>query len=171
MMENKFPIYQRDFKVEEVSLVFDYRVTAQCRIGCTRYNNKPTCPPKIPGMEFYQKALLEYKHLSVIARQYPYADGNFSKHWRNHSTNEIHKLTLKREIMLFQQGFSYAKAFIGGCCKLCLTCNPQRCNIPSRGRTPLEATGLNVFLLMNSIGLTYQEPPQDFFWRLGVVFY
>ena len=171
-MENPFEIYSNQFKVSELNLSFDYRVAAQCKVGCTRYKNKPTCPPYIPDIKFYNRVLKEYENIVVIARKYPYSDGNFQSYWRNHSTNEIHNMLLIKERELFKAGYIYAKAFIGGSCKACLSgCNPQRCNMPSRGRVPIEATGLNVYLLMNKLSLDYDEPPKNYFWRLGVIFF
>lgn len=171
-MENHFQIYSEQFKTRDIKLSFDYRAAAQCRLGCTRYKNKPTCPPNIPDIKFYSRVLREYENLAIVARKYPYSDSNFHNYWRNYSTNEIHSIVLQKESELFKSGHMYAKAFIGGSCKMCASgCNPLRCNMPNRGRTPIEATGLNVFLLMNTLGLDFEEPPKNYFWRLGVIFF
>ena len=170
---NPYDVYQRSFSLKDIHLDFDYRTTAMCRIGCNKYGNKPTCPPNIPGMEYYIDALNEYENVFIIGRKYPYSDGFFSSHWRNYSTNEVHSMLLKKEIELFKEGYIYAKAFIGGSCKICSTdvCGSNICIKPNKGRVPIEATGINVFSLMNEIGLEYQEPPVDYFWRIGLVFY
>lgn len=169
---NPYPIYSKRYAIKDIQLEFEHRVTAQCRIGCARYRRKATCPPNVPSFEIYQQILRAYDEIVIIARRYPFADGYFAEYWREHSTNEIHKLLLSQEMELFKSGNIYAKAFIGGSCKLCSTdCNPVRCNQPGRGRAPLEATGMNVFSLMNQLGLLYENPPIHFFWRLGVVFY
>ena len=170
---NPYAIYQKEFSLTELQLSFDYRVTALCKYGCKRFRNKPTCPPNIPDMEYYVRALNECENIYIIGRKYPYCDGLFSIHWRTYSTNEVHHLLLKKEVELFKKGYVYAKAFIGGSCKVCSpnVCNPKRCNRPHKGRAPIEGIGLSVFSLMTAIGLEYQEPPEDFFWRTGVVLF
>lgn len=173
VIPNPYEIFQRDFLVEELRLDFDLRVSALCQFDCKRYKKKPTCPPHVPELEYYREALQEYAHVCLIGRRYPYSDGLFQIHWRNYSTNEIHDLLLAKEQELFKSGHVYAKAFIGGSCKYCpsSSCSPKRCNVPGKGRVPLEATGINVYSLMKSIGIGYQEPPVEFFWRIGCVFY
>lgn len=170
---NPYPLYENQVSLSEVTLEFDYRTTALCRYDCNKFGKKPTCPPNIPQMEYYRRIFSECSTIAVIGRKYPYSDGNFQNHWRSYSTNEIHDLLLNKEKALFKEGRIYAKAFIGGSCKACPTdsCNSHRCSVPGKGRVPLEATGLNVYVLMKSFGLEYQEPPVDYFWRLGVVLF
>ncbi len=170
---NPYGIYHNKLFLSGVSLEFDYRTTALCRYGCEKFRKKPTCPPNIPGIEYYSNVLNEYEGVFVLGRKYPYSDGLFSTHWRNYSTREIHELVLKKEIELFNNGFVYSKAFIGGSCKLCSpdVCKSHKCVRPHKGRVPIEATGINILSLMTAIGLEYQEPPVDYFWRLGLVFF
>ena len=170
---NPYEIYQKEVSLRDIDLDFDHRTTALCEFGCTKFGKKPTCRPYIPPMEYYIEALNEYKNICILGRRYPYSDGLFSIHWRNYSTNEIHDLLLKKEIELFKTGNAYAKAFIGGSCKVCPAdvCNPERCIVPHKGRVPLEATGINVFSMLKGIGLDYQEPPVEYFWRIGLVFF
>lgn len=172
-IENPYDFYQGDFKLDDVKLIFDYRTSALCMFGCKRYGQKATCPPNIPGIDYYSSILKSYERCSIIGKRYPYSDGYFSSHWRNYSTNELHNVLLEREAELFNEGHAYAKAFIGGSCKLCPDerCDPKKCRIPSRSRSPIESTGVNVFRLMNTIGLEYQEPPKEYVWRIGIVFY
>ena len=170
---NPYVLYSKPYKLTDIELIFDIRAAALCRYGCERFKRKPTCPPNIPKSDFFEIAIKKYDNIYVLGRQYPYDDGMFQSHWRTYSTNEIHDRLITKERELFNQGYIYAKSFIGGSCKVCSSnsCNPSKCNIPKRGRVPLEATGVNVFHLIKSIGMDYQEPPKDFFWRIGVVFY
>ncbi len=170
---NPYEFTEGAYSLDDVPLIFDPRSAAMCKYGCTRFNAKATCPPNVPDIVSYKRMLSAYSWFYVIGRRYPYSDSYFSKHWRTYSTNEIHSVLLKKELELFKQGEVYAKAFIGGSCKVCPEghCRPDRCNVPSRGRVPLEATGVNVFSLIGALGLDYQEPPIDYFWRIGVVFY
>jgi predicted metal-binding protein len=172
-IENPFEIYEKKFELTQIDLTFDYRAVAQCRFGCNKFNNKATCPPNIPEMEFFQRAFREYQYIYILGRRYPFNDGNFMSHWRSYSTNEVHNLLLKKEDDFFQEGWLYAKAFIGGSCKICSSdnCKSNICRIPSKGRAPLEATGVNIFKLMTSLGLDYENPPVNYFWRIGAVFF
>lgn len=172
-IDNPYDIYRKKFPLKEIELSFDYRASAMCRFGCEKFKKKATCPPNIPEIEFFRRVLNGYRYIYILGRQYPYDDGFFSTHWRTYSTNEVHDLLLKKERELFKEGSVYAKAFIGGSCKVCSSdnCDPERCRIPGKGRIPLEATGINIFSLINSLGLEYEEPPVHFFWRIGAVFY
>jgi predicted metal-binding protein len=172
-IKNSYDIYEKNYLIDDVNIDFDVRVAALCKYDCSKYNKKATCPPVIPGFEYYRRALMGYKNICVIGRRYPYSDGLFIAHWRKYSTNEIHYLLLQKETELFRSGFVYAKSFIGGSCKYCESskCGPDRCSVPSKGRVPLEGTGINVYSLMKSIALPFQEPPEEYFWRIGCVFY
>jgi len=163
--------YEREVEMRDLRLVFDGRTSLLCRIGCGKYGKKPTCPPNIPTSDYYQRIFDDYSKIFVIGRKYPYSDGMFQSHWRTYSTNEVHDLLLQKERHLFEQGHMYAKAFIGGSCKICPneSCSKHVCRIPHYGRVPLEATGINVYELFKSLGLSYQEPPIDYFWRVGIV--
>jgi predicted metal-binding protein len=170
---NRYDIYQKQFSIKEIDFSFDYRATAMCRFGCEKFKKKATCPPNIPEIEFFRRVLNEYRYVYIIGRQYPYNDGLFLTHWRAYSTNEVHDLLLNKEKGLFKEGAVYAKAFIGGSCKVCSSnnCGSVRCRVPGKGRIPLEATGVNIFALITSLGLEYEEPPVSFFWRIGGVFF
>lgn len=170
---NPYDVYEREFLLSEITLDFDHRTSALCKYDCKKYRHKATCPPNIPEPEYYKKVFSESSHIFIIGKKYPYADGFFESHWRNYSTNQIHDLLLQKEKELFKKGFMYAKSFIGGSCKACPNefCNPRRCNAPGKGRVPLEATGLNVFSLMKCFELEYQEPPVEYFWRIGLVLF
>ena len=172
-VKNPFKIYQDIFSLKEIALDFDLRVSAMCRFGCKWFGQKIMCPPNIPDAGYYAAAFRDYNFLCIIGRKYPYSDGFFFSHWRNYSTNEIHELLLEKEKELFKKGHIYAKAFIGGSCKLCFpnNCSSTRCRMPSKGRAPVEAAGINVFSIMKTSGLEYQEPPKDYFWRIGIVLY
>lgn len=172
-IENPYGLYVGNFKVSDLYLNFDCRTEMFCRIGCSKYLKKPTCPPNIPNRKYYKEVLNKYQMACVIGKKYPFSDDYFISHWRSYSTNEIHDLLLKKEMELFREGYVYAKAFIGGSCKICSeeACNPNKCRIPHKGRVPLEATGLDVLSILNNLDELYQEPPVDFFWRIGMVFY
>lgn len=170
---NPYNFYQVTLPLVDVHIDFDYRVAALCKFGCEKFGKKPTCPPNIPDLEFFKRALNEYSNIHIFGRKYPYSDGFFLDHWRIYSTNEIHDLLLKKEKDLFNKGYLYAKALIGGSCKICASdmCRSGSCLIPGKGRIPIEATGIQVFSLMRSLGLRYEEPPINYFWRIGIVFF
>ncbi len=170
---NQYDIYKKAFSLKDLRIDFDHRVVALCKFGCKKFNRKPTCPPIIPEIDFFKDALNGYSNCYVIGRKYPYSDGLFSDHWRGYSTNEIHDLLLRKEMELFNEGYLYAKAFIGGSCKVCPSdsCNPARCAVPSKGRISLEGAGIQVFSIMKLLELEYEEPPVNYFWRIGMVFF
>lgn len=168
---NPYEPFERELKLTEFALPFDGRTSLLCRIGCNKYGKKPTCPPHIPESQCYERIFASYTRAFVVGRRYPYADGHFTSHWRTFSTNEVHDLLLRKERLLFAQGHVYAKAFIGGSCKVCAgdACSHVSCRLPHLGRVPLEATGINVYALFEALNLKYQEPPADYFWRVGIV--
>lgn len=173
LIANPYPLFEADRARSELVLVFDERVAAQCAYGCVWFGKKATCPSQTADSARLRLLLEEYERLYIIGRRYPFSDGLFGAHWRTYSTNEIHGLLLDKEEEFFSQGHWYAKSFIGGSCKICSSdiCTPKRCRMPSKGRPPLESVGLDVLALLRTMGLEYQQPPREYFWRIGAVFY
>ncbi|MDO8343832.1 MAG: DUF2284 domain-containing protein [Cellvibrio sp.] len=173
VITNPFEGFEKHQKVKDSRLFFDIRVRSMCTFACGKYGKNPCCPPNVPMMDEFRDVISAYENVSVIGQRYPYSDGLFASHWRTYSTNEIHHRLLEKELELFNAGHHYAKTFIGGSCKVCPPdlCLPEKCKVPPKGRMPLEATGIDVYGFMKSFGLEFQEPPIDYFWRLGVIFY
>ncbi len=159
----KMMIY--DIKPEEI--VFEERVKLKC-FYCNRYNEKWTCPPKIPKVDYEKIIKKEYSNAIILEYKLPIVNNNFEE-IRIRTTNYLHKSMLKVEKYLYEKNCTLATSFIGGSCKLCKNCNPEYCNNPLMARIPMEATGINVIRTMKKLGVEIKFPITDSLSRYGLL--
>lgn len=152
-MLNEFPI-----KLDQI--VFEERVKINC-FYCAKYKHKWACPPNIPDID-YKKVFSEYDHFMIVG-------GTFTADQRELSTNVLHKHLLKLERVLWERECPLAISFIGGSCKLCKQCSPDKCSNPASARIPLEATGVNVVKTLSNIGI-YLNFNEGTISRYGLLF-
>jgi len=59
-------------------------------------------------------------------------------------------------------GFGYAVGFIGGPCRLCVTCtgpfSSEQCRHPFMARPSMESVGMDVALIAKKAGLSFSVP-------------
>ena len=156
--------------IHEISpskIEFEERVKLKC-FFCNRYNQKWTCPPKIPKVDYEQIIKKEYSEAIILEYKLKVNDDNFEE-IRTKTTNYLHKTMLDLEKYLYKNNCSIATSFIGGSCKLCKNCNPEHCNNPLLARIPMEATGINVLKTMKNIGVEIKFPITDSLSRFGLL--
>jgi len=147
-------------------LIFDERARLKC-FDCKNYNQKNTCPPKIPNLD-YKNILLKYKKGLIVAVKMKFNNKNLERK-RRESTNKLHKILLKLEKSAFNQDNHYTLSFIGGSCKLCSNgCSPT-CKFPQASRIPVEATGVDVVETLKKLGLSLKFPAKKYFYRVGLL--
>jgi predicted metal-binding protein len=112
-------------------------VRLKCQFGCGGYNNSHCCPPRTPTPVETQEAINGYTR-ALLAR----FDGN------GHPSLAI--IELEREIFL--QGFYKALGFGDGPCRLCETCNLEKCAHPAKARPSMEACGIDVYATAHANG-------------------
>lgn len=159
--------YMSFIPIEYKNFIYEERVKINC-FYCSKYDTKWTCPPRIPKLD-YQKILSEYEHLAIIKYARPFAKEDFDV-VRNESTNDVHRMLLNLERVLYNCNHSMAISFIGGSCKLCKNgCGKTACNNPGQARIPLEATGVNIIKSLEQIGIKIEFPIKDVFYRFGLL--
>lgn len=159
----------KDFHISPIKIsdiVFERRNELLC-FYCARYNNKWTCPPRIPKCD-YKALFAEYDNAAFIYRETA-VDGHYEDS-RNESTVQLHKVLLDAEAFLLKNDNSTRVSFIGGSCKLCKNgCAPDKCSNPYQARIPLEATGVNVIKSAVKVGIKITFPATEIIIRLGLL--
>lgn len=162
--ENLPDMHTARIAIEEIE--FEQRFEILC-FYCARYNNKWTCPPRIPKVD-YKKVFAEYDNALLVYNSIPIRD-DYEKA-RTDSTVSLHRALLDVENFLFQNGNSLRISFIGGSCKLCKNdCAPDKCRNPYQARIPLEATGVNVIRTAAKCGIEITFPAVDMLSRVGLI--
>ncbi len=135
------------------SVVIDERVRMKCQIPlCAHYGRTLTCPPNIPTVEEFKKALSRYKKALLVQMVSPLS-GDAECHDREevweftkspakktqkkggdnptdvddfanvkNAANRLHKLVNEVELKAMGLGFHYALGLIGGECMMCAEC-------------------------------------------------
>lgn len=156
------------FSADATKFCFEERVNINC-FYCKNYDVNWRCPPRIPKIN-YQNMMCEYEYGAFIKLELPFKKENFPE-IRAKSTNDLHKILLYMEKILWEHNRPMAISFIGGSCKLCKNgCGPERCNQPYSARIPFEATGVNVIKTMEEqTGVKITFPPKDKLERIGLI--
>jgi len=173
-----------DAKIVSTDSVFvEDRVTLKCR-GCVGYGKKLTCPPHVPKPEEFRRILGEYSQALLVKFKSPAeADDEVvrsiykywldpaapkdkkeqaSKFWEdyfNYSKN-IHMAMLELEKQAFNEGYTFAVAFVNGSCRLCEKCNLEKgiCLHPNMARIPEHAVGINMKKTAEAAGMALKFP-------------
>jgi predicted metal-binding protein len=130
------PIFTKD-------IVFDFRATYQC-LTCSKYGKSPMCPPNIPDVDYFSRLLSCYKYGLLVAKKYNFNAEDFDCK-REESGPRVQNILLFLEQQAFQRNYYWALSFTGGSCRMCQKCSDtNKCQMPSKGRIPLEAIGVDV---------------------------
>ena len=160
------------------------RVVLKCRAGCVGYGKKLTCPPHVPTPDQFRKILGEYRYAllvkfrspalasdDVVRSIYRYwldpaapADkkAEATRFWADYF--EYSKLILDAMLQLekaaFNDGNSFALAFVNGSCRLCEKCNVEAgvCLHPHIARIPEHAVGINMKKTAEIAGMALKFP-------------
>lgn len=155
-------------KVVNISdIVFDSRCQFMCR-SCKRYGMKATCPPNTPNTDFFRDLISKYDYGLIIGVKYDVKGDTEDIGVK--SSLSLHNNLLKLEAQAFKRGYYLTISFIGGSCKLCgtSTCSAP-CAQPTRGRIPLEATGVNVIETARKYDVDIKFPVTTNLWRVGLL--
>ncbi len=174
-----------DAKVVRSDRIFvEDRVTLKCRAGCVGYGKKLTCPPHVPTPEEFRRILGEYQYAllvkfkspaqtddDVVRSIYKYwldpaapADKKekASKFWNEYFdySKDLHLKMLELEKAAFNEGYTFAIAFVNGSCRLCEKCNVEKgiCLHPNMARIPEHAVGINMKKTAQEAGMALKFP-------------
>lgn len=155
------------FTILPKELIFDSRAILKC-FNCEKYNNKWTCPPKSPILD-YRQLIMKYQKAIIVVIKTHFTD-NVLGETRKQSSNKLHKILLRLEKDGFDRENHFTIAFIGGSCKLCKNgCTKNRCRDPKHARVPIEATGVDVIRTLDKFGINLKFPVREYFYRVGLL--
>jgi predicted metal-binding protein len=174
-----------DAKVISAADVFvEDRVRLKCRVGCVGYGKKLMCPPHVPTVKEFRKILGEYDHALLVKFRSPAeaddatalatyrnwldpaapaeARANAAKFWNDYfgDSKRILLAMLDLEKAAFNEGYTFAIAFVNGSCRLCENCNVENgvCLHPNMARIPEHAVGINMKRTAKEAGMPLQFP-------------
>ena len=128
--------------IDPRSIVLSSWVRHKCQFGCAHYNTRLCCPPYTPPPEQFQKVLDDYSQAFLF-------------HSRGMEVNPG-DIAFEIEQMLFFDGFYKALGLGAGPCRLCKTCNLERCVHPLQARPAMEACGIDVYATVRANGYPIQ---------------
>nr|WP_319373923.1 DUF2284 domain-containing protein [uncultured Methanobacterium sp.] len=177
-----------DSKIISVDNVHvEKRVTLKCQVGCVGYGKKLTCPPYVPTADEFREILNEYRYALLLKFKSPAkADHetvcSIYKNWLDPTVEvdlkvkaeefwsdyfkhsmDIHRKMLELEKEAFNNGYTFALAFVNGSCRLCKSCNLKNgiCIHPNLARIPEHAVGINMKKTATEAGIELKFPFVD----------
>jgi predicted metal-binding protein len=158
-------------KITPEDIVFDPRTRFKCR-ACGKYG-RPHCPPNIPGIVEFGRMIKKYSDVFIVVKKCPYSGVDTFPVVREESGRELHRILLSLERQAISENFPWALSFIGGSCRICKECDPNRPRCNELGRISVEGTGIDVARTLAFAGLilpSFGHPRVDGgeFWRVGL---
>lgn len=153
-------------------IVRDEVVSGGCA-GCREYGHNLMCPPSVPPPADFRKKLSTYcrgllMQLTAPLNADPVESGYVEAF--THATR-LHRMVCSVEERGRAIGFKTALGFIGGCCRLCVSCpGPgEGCRNPEKARSSMEANGVNVIETCAEVGWPLEFPVKDRVTWTGLV--
>ncbi|OKY78537.1 MAG: putative metal-binding protein [Candidatus Methanohalarchaeum thermophilum] len=158
--------YVQFLDIEDV--VVDQRVRLKCQVPiCPHYNNNLMCPPHIPSVEMFKKALKNYEKaffVQIITSVNSLDNGNnIEDDWEERSKDhegykkELLDIMNELERFAFKEGYHLATGLIGGSCPLCDKCvieeGSTECRHPYMARPSMEGLGIDVIETCKNAGI------------------
>jgi len=154
-------------------IVVDERVRLKCQIPlCDSYNRNLMCPPRLPTLTLFRKALTRFSRAILIQVSADLDEpGDAFLH-----AKKLHELVNQGEKEAFEAGFRFAAGLIGGCCRLCETCvaaDPRAvdtaCRFPFKARPSMEAMGIDVIATAEAAGWSSTFPVTNHVTWTGLI--
>ena len=173
-----------DAKIIPANMVFvEERVVLKCR-GCVGYGKKLTCPPHVPTPVDFRRILGEYSYAMLVKFRSPARTDDdvvksiykywldpaapkdkkeeASKFWTDYFdySKKMHLWMLELEKKAFNEGYTFAVAFVNGSCRLCEKCNVENgiCIHTNMARIPEHAVGINMKKTAEEAGMALKFP-------------
>ncbi len=157
----------RTILIKAKDVVVDERVRLKCRIPiCGAYGQNLMCPPHVPPVEEFRKALAEFSDALLVQFTVSLPKSpDAPKEDVFAAAKRLHELVNLGEKTAFEEGFRFATGLIGGCCRLCDECEGVkpggRCAHPFKARPSMEAMGIDVTATTEKAGLEAPSYPID----------
>lgn len=126
---------------------------------CENYGRSPGCPPHVEGPRGFRERLKHYRQALVVKIDVP-TDVLLSPE-RSDVMALLHDIVADVEQAAVEMGFSDARAFAGGSCKMIFCREHAECRVlseggtcrnPRRARPSMSGFGINVSRLMQAAG-------------------
>jgi predicted metal-binding protein len=143
----------------------DERVRLKCVVPrCLRAGETPNCPPNAPDLDLMRRALSRFSWAVLIeCNVEPIRDYDPRTEKGKRQTLLYHQKSAEIvddiERQAYRDGYYLAMGFGGGSCKdylcrglVCQFMDSGRCRFPHRARPAMEAVGIDVISLANSVG-------------------
>ena len=155
-----------DAKVITTDMVLiDERVRAKCVYPkCAGYGTNANCPPHAMDLEQVRKVVGSYRYAIFTRTEVSTVELAGPNVIKNRQTipSQIknHEIISRLEAEAFYDGYYLALGFANGCCKFGFCPNEacsalevgKSCRHPLRGRSSMEAVGMDVFGMAASVG-------------------
>ncbi|NPV92711.1 MAG: DUF2284 domain-containing protein [Firmicutes bacterium] len=159
--------------IEADRIVVEDEVVDRWCAGCPEYGHNLNCPPMLPPPREFRQVLAGYRRgllvqLTESLREDPAVAG-YREAYRQSS--RLHRMMLSLENYCQRSGFTRARCFIGGCCRLCGACpGPgNECLHPEQARSSMEGNGINVVETCSRVGWGLEFPVRDSVSWTGLV--
>ena len=139
---------------------------------CGNYSRNCMCPPRIGSLEEI-KIRLGKQDRGILVQYSRPLDVKHDLEGLRQSKVDFHEKVLQLEGILKNDGIEHQWGMIGGSCALCDTCPTEvdePCPYPERARTSLEAIGVDVLALLESLGLDNKFHPDKITWTGSILY-
>lgn len=128
--------------IDPASIVVAPWVAFKCRFGCPHYDTRLCCPPNTPSPQETQAVVACYSRALLFHSQ--------------GMELQPSQIAFKLEREIFLSGYYKALGFGAGPCRLCTTCNNERCIRPLEARPAMESCGIDVYATVRANGFPIQ---------------
>jgi predicted metal-binding protein len=164
-----FKIYE--LAVKKVRPKASIRLKCQVPL-CEYYGVCRVCPPHIPGVDDFKKALRDYRKAFLVVLKEKIE--NIEK-YRTDFTAEIKlaDFVSALELAAFRQGCYKVLGLTVGGCKLCPQCAPhdEPCRHPFKARPSPEGFGIDITELAREAGVPVEWPPVQYVNFMGLILF
>lgn len=139
---------------------------------CGNYNVHYMCPPLVGRLLELETKLRSYSQ-GILLRHSQNLSVDTDPLGVDQSKTKFHRMILKLEQELIQNGITDLWGMMGGHCALCKPCHAIRkepCPYPDQARTSMEAVGIHVLDLLDRLGFDNQFHPDQITWT-GCILY
>lgn len=162
-----FKIYELDIK--KVRPRESIRLKCQVPL-CEYYGVCRVCPPHIPGVDEFKKALRDYRKAFLVVLEEKIEN---IETYRTDFTAEIKlaDFVLALEVAAFRHGCYQVMGLTVGGCKFCTKCAPldEPCRHAFKARPSPEGFGIDITELAREAGVPVEWPPVNYVNFLGLV--
>lgn len=143
----------------------------KCQVPlCEYFDACKVCPPNIPSVSEFRKALLSYNRAFLVVFREKIEDIGI---YRKDFTAELKLAEIISELeqAAFENGLYQAMGLGVGGCKLCDTCTPrgEPCRHPFKARPSPEGFGIDITELARKAGVPVEWPPREYVNFIGLL--